>query len=206
MKPLSNVKSVRESNGDIVIRWDPAAVGNDRYISFYELVNASAEAMLCPRRRIDLKQEGGSASITMKSPVLISGVHKITYVAFSHDEKIIGEEAIRRACSLQKEYYVVVMDGQADVSYELRKKDMSDSTVVTMVFDCTSPIEAEMLGYRYTCGVQILQPVPALPQGKTELPPIIVPKDTPVEIIPFRAEFSQNLLLREKKKKLFGLL
>lgn len=205
MKPLKNVKSFWERSGDIVIRWDPAAIGNDRYISFYEVASSDTDGKLIPAQRIDLKMEENNSSITVKSSVYSSGVRKLRYVAFSHEEKNIGEDAVRNACSLHREYFIDVMVGHADIFYELQKKELSGSMAVALVFECSSPIESEMLGYRYNCGIQVLQSVPALPQGKTELPPIIVPKDTMIEIIPYRAEFSQNLQIQEKRKKLFGL-
>lgn len=200
VRQLYDAKAIWEKNGDITIKWDPARMEGDRYIIFSQIKNSPTGILFLSRLVVDLKFEMNNSAKTLKSAVPDPGVHKITFIAFSSPEKEWNEPEIRRACVSSPGFLISAMAGQADITYSMREANIGEASAVTISLDLSSAIEGDMLGYRYFCGVQILQAFPALKQGTTELPPIIVPKGSAIEIVPYRPEYTENLHIREKKK------
>ncbi|MBE6956970.1 MAG: hypothetical protein E7450_05920 [Ruminococcaceae bacterium] len=211
MKPVKDFSGAwNPEKRAIYFKWDVSGLGSDRYIYILGLKENDG-AYYVDRTRYKLFNVADMTNTTLSAtwmpvPSLQAGVHKMLFCAYSTPKaENLPDDAILAACRNEEASIIGVMMGRANIVYVAETSLEENAKVVKIHLKSDSNIAEGVLGYRYRMdNCEVAFPFPgAVGCGKTVFPPILIPKDSELQIGPLDRQFAGNLSITSKKNKLF---
>ena len=192
----------------IQFKWDVSSIGNDRYIYIFGLKEDNGSLKIDMSKSIvfdicDMRNTNQSSTF-MQITNLKIGVYKMLFCAYSMPQATVcSDEEILKACESDPLYTTTVMMGRAVITYVAEYTIVENSKITKIHLKSDSEIAEGVLGYRYCVdNCEIINSFPkAINKGKTSYPPILLPRDCEIQIVPIDRQFSGNLMISSKKSK-----
>ena len=192
----------------IQFKWDVSSIGNDRYIYIFGLKEDNGSLKIDMSESIvfdicDMRNTNQSSTF-MQITNLKIGVYKMLFCAYSMPQATVcSDEEILKACESDPLYTTTVMMGRAVITYVAEYTIVENSKITKIHLKSDSEIAEGVLGYRYCVdNCEIINSFPkAINKGKTSYPPILLPRDCEIQIVPIDRQFSGNLMISSKKSK-----
>ena len=206
MRPLSSFSGKwNPMMQAIQFQWDSSTLENDRYIHIVGInqdehgfsVNARNYAFL------DLRTASSLSSASMKIQNGFAGVFKMNFFAFS--TAVSGTQsdaAIIAMCEQNPEVLSSVMVGQANILCTIGTSTQENAKIVNFEINSDCTISQGVIGFQYPCdNMNIVTAFPGVIQkGKNVMPPVLVPKDCDMHVVPCDKQYAGNLNIKEKYK------
>ncbi|MBE6679646.1 MAG: hypothetical protein E7598_03895 [Ruminococcaceae bacterium] len=212
MKPLSDFKGRWDSTTQrIKFTWNAKAIEKDGYIVIVAISGEGDSISLNSKTYYggDIRCiEGQGDSISLPVPAGSRGVYKAVFCGISAlNASEANDAAVLDYCKSNPECLISVMMGKAELSWT--EKCVKQDFVKMVEIEITSNFEIEpgVLGYQYAKdGVNIKLPFPGKIEARKrkKYPPILIPKDCDVAVVPCDPQFGGNLVIQKKKKSIFG--
>ena len=212
MKPLSDFKGRWDSTTQrIKFTWNAKALEKDGYIVIVA-INGEGDAISLNSRTYfagDVRSiEGQGDSISMSVPAGSRGVYKMVFCGVSAlNASEASDIDVLNYCKSNPECLMAVMMGKAEITWSEKNTKLDFVKVVEMEITSNCEIESGVLGYQYSKdNVKINMPFPGKIEARkrTKYPPILIPKDCDIAVVPCDVQFGGNLVIQKKKKSIFG--
>lgn len=212
MKPLVNFQGRFDSGAQTLrFTWDARALGTDGYIVIAAIVGEGTAMQIDFSRYIvaEVRTLPGSGNmIPMKMIGGQTGVYKMTFCGFSvPTSKDFDDDEMLRICRNDSSVLISVMMGRAEIIWTANTSIQESVKLITIDITSNCDIAQDVLGYQYAYGKDLFVKLPfpgMIKQGKQcGYGPVLVPKDCEVAVVPYDAQFSGNLVIKQKKK-IFG--
>lgn len=192
----------------IQFNWDVSSIGNDRYIYIVGLKEDEGSLKIDMSKSVvfdicDMRNTNQSSTFMQINDLRI-GVYKMLFCAYSMPQATIcSDEEILKICESDPLYTTTVMMGRATISYVIEYTVVDNAKLTKIYLKSDSDIAEGVLGYRYCVdNCEIINSFPkVINKGKTSYPPILIPKDCEIQIVPIDRQFSGNLMISSKKSK-----
>ncbi len=207
MKPLVNFQGKLTANG-IQFTWDVKALENDAYIILVGIIGSGDSIKInqnCVKLLSLQSMEGDGSSYLMQNMSGSAGVQKAVFCGLSSETKSTDEE-ILEMCRSNPDCMISVMMGRADIEWSDHAKVVDNVKIITFELNSNTEISQGVLGYQYSYGSELIMKLPfpdRVHQGKHNYPPILIPKDCDISVVPYDDQFKGNLNIKKKKKRLF---
>lgn len=211
MRPVKDFSGTwNPQRNAIHFKWDVSAIGNDRYIYIVGLLeeNGVYRPDTSRFKLFDIRDMSNPNPSSTFMPInnLKAGVHRMLFCAYSTPgaANVNGDE-LMAACQSDSAYMTGVMMGRANIVYVADTSVAENAKLVKLHLKSDSGIAQGVLGYKYYLdNCEVINPFPhAINRGKTVFPPILIPKDSELQIGPLDRQFAGNLSITSKKSTLF---
>lgn len=211
MRPVKDFSGIwNPQKNAILFKWDVSAIGNDRYIYIIGLIEEDGTYRPDTSRYklFDIRDMNNPNPSSTYMPIsnLKVGVHKMLFCAYSTPGAANpNSEELIAACRSDSAYITGVMMGRANIVYVADTSVVENAKMVKIHLKSDSGIAPGVLGYQYCLdNCQVMTPFPgAINRGKTVFPPILIPRDSELQIGPMDRQFAGNLSITSKKSTLF---
>jgi len=206
MRPLSNFSGKWNPAAQAIqFQWDPSTLENDRYVHIVS-VNHNEHGFSVDVQNytfLDLRTAASLSSATMKIRSGLAGVFKMYFFAFSTATSGTQDDAaVIQACEQNPSLLSAVMVGQANLLCVIGTSTQENAKVVTFEITSDCAISDGVLGFQYPCdNMRIVTAFPGpIKKGKNVFPPVLIPKDCAMQVVPCDKQFVGNLNIKEKNK------
>ncbi len=203
MRPVAGLSGRWDQGQNAVLfRWDPGTLMDERYVYIFEVARTPRGLQLTDNCMIHDVYSSKQLFIRLRHMTNEVSVH--TFLAFLTADYIGGQEArILRECQEspeKKAYFAEVVTGKANVTYAVRSRRVGEGQLATITVKSDRSILPHVLGYSFRCGnSRICHSFPGtVPRGRQDYPPIVVPRDSDLKVIPVDERFKENLSVTKK--------
>jgi len=191
----------------IQFSWDSRSLGTDRYIAIVS-INGEGSALKVDFNNymfMDIRSlQGDGNPISFKNTFGGTGVYRIQFCGVSVESKAeVTEENILAFCQKDSECIAQVMMGRADITWTASTSVFENVKSVSLSVRSSCDISNGVLGYQYAFGQNLFVKMPfpgMIRQGAwCDYPPILIPKDCEIEVVPYDSHFSGNLIITKKR-------
>ncbi len=209
MRPIAGLSGRwNQGRNAVQFQWDPRALMDERYVYIFEVARTSKGLQLTDNSMIhDVMSYSGNSNnrqLFIHPLHMTNEVSVHTFWAFLTADHVGGQEArLLQAClesPEKKAYFAEVVTGKANVTFAVRSRRVGEGQLATITVKSDRSILPHVLGYSFRCGNnRIRHSFPGtVSRGKQEYPPIVVPRDSDLKVIPMDDRFEENLSVTKK--------
>ncbi len=193
----------------ICFKWDAGSLGNDRFIYIIGIREENGTYRLEKSQNLvfdisDMRNVSSSTTFLKISNIKM-GFYKMQYCAYSLPKPtVLDDDTIINACRENKAFLTTVVMGRANIVCLCESSVAENAKLIKIHLKSDCDVSEGVLGYRYMLGnFEFVSTFPGVvKRGKTQYPPILIPKNCDIQIAPVDRQFSGNLAITYKKSKL----
>ncbi len=198
------------AKGGIVFEWDVSSITNDRFIYIVGIREEKGTLKIegDHKKIFDVSNPSNTSqkSTFLQINSIRASVYKMIFCAYSSPKAVnYSDEEILNAYKEGKLSTSIVIMGTASITYVAETVIIDNSKMIRIYLKSDRVVSSGVLGYKYFMGdEEIVNSFPGdVMEGKTTYPPILIPSECELQIVPVDKQFSGNLTITEKKSKLF---